>query len=161
MKKIDKRLCIIVIILVIAILLLVISIKIINKKTEEEQNTEQEAESGSSLVNLENDENVEVTDGVKGNNSEALLKEHTFEGMTIKDISLTSKDGVSTFKCTVENITDVNFEGREIKIIFIDKENEEFRQLEGYLDSIPSGEEGAINASITADISNAYDFYIQ
>lgn len=80
--------------------------------------------------------------------------------MTIKDISLVSIMGTSTFKATVENVTDTLYNNREITILFTDKNGEEYAKLDSLIEQIQPKETYTIDASSSFDISNAYDFTI-
>lgn len=114
-----------------------------------------------SLMDMNNVENVKIKDGVKENNSEALLKDKTFSNMKVTNIRLFAEKGLTNFTAKVENNTKTDFKERKITIVFTNKDGSEYARLEGFLSDIKAGESNMIDASTTADLSNAYDFTIE
>ena len=116
---------------------------------------------GLSLIDFNNTDNVEISNNVKKNNSEKLKEEKTYEGMKITDINLEASNGSTTITANVENVTESDFTGRSIVIVFTNEDGTEYARLQGYIPDILKGKSTVLNASTTSDISNAYDFYIE
>ena len=114
-----------------------------------------------SLIDFNNTNNVDVSNNIKKNNSEQLKKEKTYEGMKITDINLEASNGSTSITANVENVTDSDFTGRSIVIVFTNEDGTEYARLQGYIPDILKGKSTVLNASTTSDISNAYDFYIE
>lgn len=164
MKK--KSISLIAIILIIIAIVIIVAICLGKRsKTEEsrEENVVQEEEQEEfSLIDMENTENVEILgDNVKENNSKALLEEKTLLGMKISNIRLVAENGMTTFTAKVENTSGIDFSERMIEIVFKNQDGSEYARLPGFLPDIKSGESNQIDASTTADMSNAYDFIIE
>ena len=150
----------IIVIAVIIILALVLNNQ--NQKGEQEQNNTIDYNE----INL-NDmgilDNVEVkgNGNIKSNTSETLLAERTFNGLTIKNISLESNKGTTTFKATVINNSENIYPAKEVKIKLLDKDGQEYGILNALIEEIQPGGERVIDASTNVDLSNAYNFKIE
>lgn len=112
-------------------------------------------------IDYSKNENVNIKDNVKENNSKALLAEKDFEGMKVKDIKLTASNGTTKFLATVENKSSVDFKNQKIVVVFKNKDGSEFARLNTYLGDIKVGATAEIDATTTSDLSNAYDFVIE
>lgn len=102
-----------------------------------------------------------LEDGSKENISIKIKEEKTFEGLIIKDVKFTTKNGETTFTAKVENKSDKAFKASPVTIIFTDKDGKELWQLGAYIDDTVKGSETLINAIANADISDAYDYTIK
>lgn len=112
-------------------------------------------------IDYSKNDNVNIKDNVKENNSKALLKDKEFEGMKVKDIKLTASNGTTKFLATVENTSSKDFVNQKIVVVFKNKDGSEFARLDTYLGDIKVGEKAEIDATTTSDFSNAYDFVIE
>ena len=99
-------------------------------------------------------ENPEIT-------SEELLKDREFEGMQIKDISIKKEDGIVYFSANIENNTDKNFDGRDVKIKFVDGENKPIANFKTKIESMASKEAVSMQLSTSMDLTKAYNFVIE
>ena len=164
MKKKSISLIAIILIMIVIVIIVAVCLKIRTKAEEsQEENVAQEEEQEDySLIDMENTENVEIIEeNVKENNSKALLEEKTLLGMRIFNIRLVAENGMTTFTADVENTSETEFSERMIEIVFKNQDGSEYARLPGYLPDIKSGESNQIDASTTADMSNAYDFIIE
>lgn len=163
----------IVIVLVVIVASVVVGSIILNKKDKEidnniaqnqpEQNNDSNTNNSNnnSLIDMNNKENVEIKDGEKINTSSRLKEERNYEGMVIKDIKLyTRAEGMTDFNATLENTSGKDFTSRKIVIRFLNRDGSEYATLKGYIGDIKAGASAKIDASTTADVSNAYDFEI-
>jgi hypothetical protein len=110
---------------------------------------------------MNNVENVKIENGAKVNNSKKLLEDKTMLGLNLKNIRLAAENGLTSFTADVENTTGSDFTGRAVTIIFKKQDGSEYSRLNGYLPNIPNGKSNQLDASTTADLSNAYDFVIE
>lgn len=102
----------------------------------------------------EKDTNIEMV-------SEELLKDKVFEEMQVKDISIKKEDGIVYFLANIENNTDKDFEGTDVKIKFINQDSVPIANFKIKIDSIKSKELGSIKLSTSMDIMDAYNFIIE
>ena len=167
----------IIIIAIIVVVAIVVGVGVVNsRKPEEGTPGKQQGTSGNennndegtetsnkknSLIDMENVENVKVENGSKINNSKDLLKEKTLLGLKFTNIRLAAENGLTNFTADVENVSGKDFTGRAITIIFKKSDGTEYSRLNGYLPNIPNGKSNKLDASTTADLSNAYDFVIE
>ena len=147
----------IIVIIVIAIITTTIIICITNKQKESELPDYSQV----NLNDMETLDNVKVNGDIKTNISEKLLAERTYDGLTVKNISLEAIMGTTVFKATVVNTTDNIYETKEIKIVLKDKENKEYGVINGLIEEIEPNGQTTIHARTTIDLSNAYDFTIE
>lgn len=166
------RLFLVIIVAVVVIAIACIAFFTLNKKDNDvkdpNDNNQQQTQDPNQQPNNENNnstdlsntENVTVTnEGEKINNSEELAKEKTFDGMIIRDISLSAKGGLTSFFATVVNESGKDQTARPIQVIFTNNAGEE-SVLEAYLSDVKAGGTTYIDASTTEDLSNAHDFKI-
>lgn len=135
-----------------------------NQQGSNEQNATQKDNVNEHLdgqIDYTKNENVQIKDNVKENNSNALLKEKEFAGMKVKNIKLTASNGITKFLATVENTSNADFKNQKIVIVFKNKDGSEFARLNAYVGDIKVGATSEIDASTTSDLSNAYDFVIE
>lgn len=134
---------------------------IVENKENSMTNTNSEEEEGISLIDYENTNNINIVDGVKKNDSKALLRNKKFKDLDVKDIQLEARDGVTNFLATIENNTDKDFESCIIKLVFINEDGTEYASLEGAIPDIKKGSKTLLDVSTTSDLSNAFDFKIE
>ncbi|MDD3303594.1 MAG: FxLYD domain-containing protein [Clostridia bacterium] len=130
-----------------------------NQNNQEQNNNNEN--NNNTLIDMENKENVEIKDGEKINNSQKLKEEKQFAGMKVKEINLyTRAEGMTDFNATVENTSGKDFKSQKILIKFFNKDGSEYAILKAYLGDVKTGATAKIDASTTADVSNAYNFEI-
>lgn len=148
MKKNEKRM-ILILIIVSVLIIGVVYILTRPKKSEEENEKPKE-------------EFVEVLeDGTKFNISNKLKEEKTIEGLKIGNIQLTEKNGQSVLLADVTNNTSKDSEVFLINIKLYDKTGKEIAIIPGIVSPVKAGETVQLNAGITEDYANAYDFTVE
>ncbi|MBR2857645.1 hypothetical protein IKE96_00230 [bacterium] len=118
--------------------------------------------------NKESTQNVELgefeqinDDGIKVNVSSKLNEEKTFNGLKISNIKLSENNGETVLLADVENVSGNKTEDfTTIDVRFIDKEGNELGTLTGLIKPLEVNEKTELNASITTDLANSYDFEI-
>lgn len=162
-KSLNKKGIIILIVAIIIIATIVVTTiyqNNKNKNTQQEQQQETEQDN-SGLIDMKNTENAKIENGVKENTSENIAKDRKLENLSITNIKLIAKGGVTAFTATVKNDSTKDFAGGIVKITFTDKDGSNYAELEASIPEIVAGGTNAINAGTTADIANAYDFTME
>ncbi len=162
-KKKLNPIAVIITIIVIAVIVAGIWL-IINKNKKSNSNNpalEGEAIEQVGLIDMSNEENAKIENGVKENTSRDLLKDRDIDGITIKNIKLNAEGGISNFTATVQNDSPVDFAGGVAKIKFINQDGSDYAELEVYIPELKVGTTNTIDVGTTADIANAFDFSIE
>jgi len=161
--------------IIVILVLIIIGIILINNnkgnENVEEKNIETETKTESEDEN-DSEENIEpqniieefvdiVGEGTKLNVSNALNTEKVIDGLTITNIQLTSKNGVSQLLADVVNPTNSKAGDFAVSITALDKDGNEILKIEGYISPIAPGGKTQLSSSVTDDYANAYDFKIE
>lgn len=147
-------LCLIILITILIIIGIVRGVTKVKKIDDETSEIQLQGE-------MEEEKNIRLlSDGTKLNISPKLNTNKDFNGLLIKGIQLTYKDGVTNLLAKVVNTTEERTEMIEIEIDLINKNGDSIYKWQGIIGDIEPNEETILNNSITADLSNAYDFRI-
>lgn len=150
MKSKEKKMLLILIIVAIIIIAIVWFATRGKKENKEEVETNQIKE-----------EFVQVQeDGTKVNISNKLKEEKELDGLKIGNIQLTEKEGQLTLIANVTNTTAKDVDAFLIDIILYDKEGKEIDTVLGFVSPVKAGQTVELNAGITEDYANAYDFKV-
>ena len=98
-----------------------------------------------------------IDDGTKINVSPKLNQDTKINGLDIKNIQLTCKNGITTLLADVSNNTNKDSEMKNINIKFLDENNKEIRTVNGYIPSLKIGETTKLNVSMSSNLIIAYD----
>lgn len=163
-KKVNLK-AIAILIIIVAIVITTIFIIQNNKHKDGEENNNEEAylgnpEDNMGLIDMNNLENAQISEGIKQNTSENVAKDRTLEGLKITEIKLSAENGISNFTATVTNNTGTDFAGGIATIVFTNQDGSEYATLEVFVPEVKNGQTNTINAGTTTDIANAYDFTI-
>jgi len=151
MKKKEKRM----ILILVLVGALTIGALLIWRNVASKNNVEGEQ-------NKPKEEFVQVLeDGTKVNISNKLKEEKTINGLTIGNIQLTEQNGQSVLLADVSNKTAQDSEMFLINIILIDKTGKEIATIPGIVAPVKAGGTQQLNAGITEDYANAYDFRVE
>ena len=101
-----------------------------------------------------------IDDGTKINVSPKLNQDTKINGLDIKNIQLTCKNGITTLLADVLNNTNKDLEMKNINIKFLDENNKEIRTVNGYIPSLKIGETTKLNVSMSSNLIIAYDIKI-
>lgn len=150
MKKNEKIMISVLLIILVIVIIAVVAGKN-NNKTEE--NTEE---------NQVKEEFVQVQeDGTKVNTSSKLAETKTVGAYKIGNIQLTTKDNQSILLADVENVSSSATEMKMIEITLLDKEGNTLETVPGVIKQLQPGETAQLNAGITEDYANSYDFKVE
>lgn len=151
MKKNEKRL----ILILIAILAIVLIIGLFIKKNKNEENEVQNQ-------NTVTDEKfVQVLeDGTKLNKSSKFNETKNIDGIEISNIQFTYKDGQTVLLADVTNNSGKAIDMTLLNIKLLDEQENEIITIGGIISPMQVGETTQLNAGMTMDYANAYDFEI-
>ena len=149
MKKNEKRM----ILILLIILAIVIIVVVVGKNKGNKENTEK---------NQVKEEFVQVQeDGTKVNISSKLAETKTVGAYKIGNIQLTTKDNQSILLADVENVSSSATEMKMIEITLLDKEGNTLETVPGVVKQLQPGKTAQLNAGITDDYANSYDFKVE
>ena len=102
-----------------------------------------------------------IDDGTKINVSPKLNQDTKIDGLDIKNIQLTCKNGITTLLADIFNNTNKDSEIKHINIKLLNEENKEMRTVRGYIPALKIGETTKLNVSMSSNLITAYniEFY--
>ena len=120
------------------------------------------ADNSQNVPTKEEQYTVQLDDGTKLNTSEDFNSNKTYGDLEISNIQYTTRpDGMTVLLADVTNKGTTNHELEMVKITILDQNGEAITEIRPLIDAMAPGETVQINASITADVSNAKDFTIE
>ena len=155
MNNNEKRwVVLLVAVVVIAVVLIVVLVNV-NGSKEEIQ--------GGESIPVENEEKytTELNDGTKINTGEEFNSTKTYGSLEISNIQFTEKEGMTVLLADVTNKGSTTHENEVVEITILGENGEELSTTKPVIGKIEPGETIKINATITADVSNAKDFTIE
>lgn len=150
-KKEGKKYLIISIIGVVLVVCVIIA-SIIIYKTIKKHNEELDKE--EQYVSI-------LEDGTKENTSPKIRKDRKWEKLSITNIELTEKAGITKLTGIIANNSREVTPECTATITLVDKEGNELTKLKIYVKELQPSESTRLNASATLDYVDAYDFKIQ
>ena len=146
---------ILIVLVIVAIIVGAVIIIKNNKKGKTEDTSTNQAENSKKESYVE-----EIEDGVKINKSNKLNEAKQVDGLTITNIQLTTKDGMTTLLADVKNDSGARTELKTVQITLLDKEGKELVKLTGVIGKLEVGETTQLNIAMTSDYVSAYDFTV-
>ena len=143
--------------IVVAVIIVIMLVIIITSHFKKKNKVE---EGGQVGVETEAEYTQTLADGSKINTSEELKKDKKLNGLELSNIQLKEKGGITTLLADVTNTTNTAVQEKIIKIDILDRQGQIITTIKGPIDGIPAGGTVKLNTSVTADISNAYNFRI-
>jgi len=104
--------------------------------------------------------NITLEDGSKVNISEKKKENKKLAGLTIKNIELIQKNGITKLTADIINETRITRKEQTADITLVSSTDYELAKMGIYIKELKPDEATKLNASITLDYSNAYNFYI-
>ena len=153
MSRNEKRWIILLVAVVIIAIVLIVGIS--SSKNKEEGQGEE-----NTVVNEEKYTTV-LDDGTKLNTSEEFNNSKTYGNLTISNVQYTEKNGMSVLLADVTNNGSTRHEVEIVKITILGDNNEVITEIKPVIGDIEPGETIKLNASISADVTNARDFTIE
>ena len=103
---------------------------------------------------------TELEDGTKENNSRKLKSKKKLDVAEVKDIQITSQNGISNIEMTVKNTTSEKISGFAAKIQLVDKEGNEDYMTPAFISDLEAKEEYRTSITVPKDLTDAYDMII-
>ena len=132
------------------------------------QGGEKEEQEPQTTVNQGNQESANtekytevLEDGTKLNVSEDFNTAKEYNGLEIGNIQYTQRNGVTVLLADVKNPGPSTHEREVVKITILGENGEIITDTLGVIGEIKAGGSYQLNASFTADVSNAKDFKIE
>ena len=154
MSNNEKRWIILLVAVIVIVIVLIVGLA--NGRNKEVQQQGQE----ETVVNEEKYA-TELSDGTKLNTSEEFNNSKTYGNLTISNIQYTERNGTSVLLADVTNNGSTRHEVEIVKITILGDNNEVITEIKPVLGDIEPGETIKLNASISADVTNARDFTIE
>ena len=150
-----------ILLLIVIVVVIIILIFTIGSNNEENVNN-----TNIVIATPTTDENEEIYteklyDGTKLNTSEEFNSAKTYNNLSIDNIQYTEKDGMTLLLADVTNNGSTIHEMEWVDISILDENNEVITVMEALIGKIEPGATIKLNASTTADVSNAKDFTIE
>lgn len=162
MKSKEKKVILILVVITIIIAILVKVKNASNEKLAEELASKDDVVSTEDTDKLVEDEFIDVaSDGTRVNTSSKLAETKKVGDYEVSNIQLTELNGQSTLLADVKNTGSDKKDVTLIDITLLDKEGEEISTIGGIVGDIEPGETTQLNASVTTNVANAYDFTIK
>ncbi len=156
MKKNEK----IGIMILALVAIIVIVVLLVNRSGKDKQTSGGNNGVGSSQV--DNGQNGEEfvsrqEDGTKVNISNKIKETKRVGGLEITGLTITEKDNLAQLLGTVTNVSSGVEGNYTLKIIVLDKDNQEIIDMLFSVSELQPGQSVGIDSSATFDFSNAYD----
>ena len=167
MDKVKDKGAIIVCAVAIVLIIVLLVVKGGQKNNDENTNQNTNKQIENSVTEPTQDNTTvekyvqESANGGKVNTSEQLKKTKTIDGLEISDIRLVENGNLSQIVANVKNPTSETKGNFDILITALDENGNKLLSLTGVIDTVKPGETVQLNASVTADIANAYDFTVE
>ena len=150
-------------ILIITIIAFAIILNIKQKQntTKNEQKLQEQENIIENTTKQVSEFSEQLPNGVKVNTSEKVSESKELNGLILSNIQLTEDGGITTLLAEVKNNTGKKTESKKVTIEILDKDGNVITDFEGFIDAMDINDTVKLNASITGDVSNAYDFRIK
>ena len=159
-----KRKLILVINLIVIIALIVTLILVNQSKGNDVSNNDNQNAGGDTIQNenaeIEDDKYTEVVNGVKRNNSEKLHETKTLGNITVENVNLMYKENKTTMVLVIKNNASEEVGDYDAKVTLKNSKGQIIEELDVYINHIEAGKTASIVASITRDVTGAYDYEI-
>lgn len=154
-KKIKLNSLIVFIVVFIIIVVAIVLIANTALKSKEQGTSEQGGENTNTVSYV-----AELEEGVKVNRSTAFNTTKVLNGLTISNIQLSTRSGMTTFLAEVKNDTDTQTSVRVVEVTLLTQDGKEMVKLTGVINSLAPGATTELNIATTSDYIEAYDFTI-
>ena len=148
------------IVLLVAVLLIAVILIVVLAQGNKEK--ERVGEEGQSTETANEEKYItELNDGTKVNTSEEFNSTKMYGELEISNIHYTEQNGKTVLLADVTNKGNTTHENEIVKITILGENGEEITTTKPVIGKMEPGETVKINATITADVSNAKDFKIE
>ena len=148
------------IVLLVAVLLIAVILIVVLAQGNKEE--ERVGEVGQSTETANEEKYItELNDGTKVNTSEEFNSTKMYGELEISNIQYTEQNGKTVLLADVTNKGNTTHGNEIVKITILGENGEEITTTKPVIGKMEPGETVKINATITADVSNAKDFKIE
>lgn len=148
------------IVLLVAVLLIAVILIVVLAQGNKEE--ERVGEVGQSTETANEEKYItELNDGTKVNTSEEFNSTKMYGELEISNIQYIEQNGKTVLLADVTNKGNTTHENEIVKITILGENGEEITTTKPVIGKMEPGETVKINATITADVSNAKDFKIE
>lgn len=102
----------------------------------------------------------QVEEGVKLNKSSKMKEEKKLGDLSIKNLQLTTKSGITTLVADVKNNGSSKTQMKIVEVKLLDENGEKLTELTGIIQELGANESTQLNISMTSDFIKAYDYTI-
>lgn len=145
------------VVILIAVIVGIIAVILKNKKTNNSSPSSTVQE--SQIKNVENFVG-ELNDGTKINTNAKFNSPSTLGDLSVNNIRLTFKNGITTFRATITNNSNSQTELKEVTLVLLDENGEEMVAAKGILNTIAPGNSEEFAVSITSDFIHSSGYKI-
>lgn len=124
------------------------------------RNSSKKEELGTDVQNEKEEFVQKLADGSKLNTSKELKKTKKVDGLEFTNIQLREIGGITTLLADVTNTTKSAVNTKIVSIDILDKSGNKITTVRGVIEDLAAKAKFQINASVTADVANAYDFRV-
>ena len=150
------------IVLLIAVVIIAIVLIVVLAGNKGEKQIDQGTTQGQEVEEKSTEQYTEeLLDGTKINTSEEFNSTKKYGNIEISNIQFVEKDGISTLLADLKNTGSTKHEEEIVKITILGEQGKEITELKAVIGEIEAGSTKRLNASITADVTNAKDFKIE
>ena len=150
-----------IVLLMAVVLIAVVLIIVLTGSGKMKEQIKEGVERGQEVEESKEQYTEELLDGIKINTSEEFNSTKKYGNLEISNTQYIEKDGISVLLADVKNTGNTKHEEEIVKITILGEQGEEITELKAIIGNIESGKTIRLNASITADVTNAKDFKIE
>ncbi len=150
-----------VVLLIAVVIIAVVLIIVLTGSRKMKEQIKEGVEQGQVVEESKEQYTEELLDGTKINTSKEFNSTKKYGNLEISNIQYTEKDGISVLLADVKNTGNTKHEEEIVKITILGEQGEEITELKAIIGNIETGKTIRLNASITADVTNAKDFKIE
>lgn len=104
---------------------------------------------------------TKLEDGTKINTSKEFNNSKRYKSLEIGNIQYTERDNMSVLLADVRNTGNTEHKAEIVKLTILGENGEVITEIKPVIGDVKPGETIKLNASITADVTNAKDFKIE
>ena len=112
-------------------------------------------------IDLSNNENVDIKDKRKYNNSKLIKKEHVYDLYKFDNMSISTQNDKCNISFDTFNLKDSSHIDYNVFICYYDNNNKLIRCLEFAFDDTNIGDKKHYDIETVEDVSNAYDYKVE
>lgn len=146
---------------VVAVILIIVLLVSGGKKDDTTAKVPNNNQATENTVQEKEEYVEEQADGGKVNTSEQLKKTKKVAGIELTNIRLVEYGGITQLLADAKNTTNSEIVQMDIIVTAIDKNGKTLAEFEASVYELGPGKTTMINAGITEDIANAYDFKVK